>query len=261
MRFPILFALLVAAPIPALAQSRDVVPQGITVSGSATIRTAPDMATISISIRGEGATADAASSDLASRQRAIASGLTTLDPHTLIHTGSVATREVRKGDCTSSPGNQLGLLSVDDITAGADADNGPCRVTGYIAAIEATGEMRAVKDAGTAIGLAQRLGASSASLESFSLRDPGPASRAALSAAIADAKVQAQTLAVGSGAKLGRIVSILGMPDRDLTMNQMSASEAPAVAMMVVSAPVEIDVTPKPVETSARIMIVFALVD
>ncbi|RYY22870.1 MAG: DUF541 domain-containing protein [Sphingomonadales bacterium] len=262
MRSALLLVLLVAAPIPAFAQSRDMVSQGITVSGSAKIESAPDMATIAFTIRGEGATPDAASTDLAKRQRAVIGGLASLDASLRIHTGSVATNEVRRGDCAGTPGASMRALSINlDAAMSDDTDKGPCRVAGYIAAIEATAEMSAVKEAGTAVGLAQRLGASSASLEGFALRDPEAASRAALAAAITDARIQAQALAAGSGSKLGRIVSILGMPEREYAMSSIVLAEPPAYMPMVMAAPVNIDIAPKPVETSARVMIVYALID
>lgn len=260
---PALLLLLVAAPTTAWAQPRpDIMPPGITVSGSATIKTAPDMATISFALRGEGATPDAASTDLAARQRAVTGGLARLDPHVQINTGSVSTSEVRKGDCADAPASARAEMAL------ALSDNefdelkkGPCRITGYVAGIEATAELASVKDAGTAIGLAQRLGASSASLDGFALRDPDAATHAAVDAAIADARAQAEALAKGAGARLGRLVSILGAPDREPAMQALNVYDVPSPPAEVMAPPVVIDVTPKPIETSAHIVLVYALAD
>lgn len=256
---PLLLPLLLAAvPLPAFAQGmREVVPPGITVSGSATIKTMPDRATIAFDLRGEGATPDAASSDLARRQRDVAGGLARLDPKAQLYTGSVSTSEVRKGDCADAPGDSMRALNLGPDEGRGD-DKGPCRITGYVAAISATMELSAVSDAGTAIGLAQRLGAASASLDGFSLRDPEAQQHAALAAAMADARTQAQALAAASGAHLGPIISVIGMPDGDmsLAMAPMYNSPPPAEYMVM---PVKIDVSPKPVETVARVMVVYSL--
>ncbi|MCW3847689.1 SIMPL domain-containing protein [Sphingomonas sp. LB-2] len=243
-----------ALPSPALAQTGEL-PHGIVVTGSATIKTAPDRATISIELRGEGTTPDAATSDLAKRQRDVIGGLAQIDPKLKFYTGAVATSEVRKGDCPNTPGRY-------DLSEGSSTDDkGPCRVTGYVATISATVELTAVDKAGTAIGLAQRLGAASASLDGFSLQDPEAAERAAAGAAMADARAQAQTLATASGGRLGPIVSVIGTPNIGAPMEAGESLNAlPQARSAPVSAPpVQIDVTPKPVETTARVTVVFSL--
>lgn len=255
------FGLVLAlAPLPATAQSpRDALPQGIVVQGKASVKTAPDMATLSISLRGDGATADAASTALAASQKAVIGGIASLDPAASYRTGEISIREVRKGDCANAS-NDIDLIVAAAVdAAGDEADKGPCRVVGHVAAIEATVEMRAVDKAGTAIGLASRLGASSASLNGFELRDPAAAQRRATAGAIADAKSRAETLAAASGAKLGPVVSILDSNDRDMGVLDVEATSMLSVPAIAFERPVAIDVSPKPVETSAQILIVYAL--
>jgi uncharacterized protein YggE len=64
---------------------------------------------------------------------------------------------------------------------------GACAVRGYIATLEGSVRISPVKDAGTALSLATRLGASNSQLSNYSLRDPSNARRQAEAAAIADA--------------------------------------------------------------------------
>lgn len=259
-RFGLVSVLSLALPGVAHAQSLpEQPPRGITVVGVATVKTAPDMATISIEIRGEGATADAASSDLATRQRKIGGALATLDPRLRLNTGSVATNEIRKGDCAALPGDMDILLA--SIETGRDQDTGPCRVTGYIASIAATAEFSSVEDAGTAVGLAQREGAASARLAAFRLRDPDAAKRAATAAAMADARAQAQALATGAGVRLGPLVSALSAPDPMDRFGFRAAMQVSqeVIAPMQIAPPVVIAVSPEEVETSARIVVVYSL--
>ena len=257
---------LVLAPAPALAQMRpDFLPQGLSVQGSATIRTPPDIATIKIALRGEGKTPDAASADLAARQKAVLAALIGLDPKLTYTTGSVAIDEVRRGDCADAvgldPAARLAAEAdalADSASGSADTAKGPCRITGYVAAIEATVDLSQIDRAGTAVGLAGRQGAAAASLDGFGLRDPAAAQRAAIAAAIADAKGRATTLAAASGATLGPIVTIVSGNDTPTPMvaEKMTAMD---VAPAVMPAPVVIDVAPRPVETTAQIFIVYSL--
>lgn len=259
MLFRVLGLVLAAVPLPAAAQSlREALPQGIVVQGKASVKTAPDMAVLSIKLRGDGATADAASSALAAAQKAVIGGIASLDPAASYRTGEVSMREVRKGDCASTGDVDLGMVLLDD---GEKAkDKGPCRVVGHVAAIEATVEMRAVDKAGTAIGLASRLGATSASLSEFGLRDPAAARRGATAAAITDARNRAEALAAASGAKLGPVVSILDGNGRDMAMMEIAEPRGLMAPMLKIEQPVEIEVSPRPVETSAEILIVYALI-
>ena len=263
MRLATLAALfLVLAPAAALAQARpDFLPQGITVNGQATIKSAPDMATIKISLRGDGKTSDAASTDLAAKQHAVIGGLASLDRKMTYTTSSVAIAEIRRGDCAEAPGDTaMSLANAADALSDSSDDTrkGPCRIIGYVASIEATVEMNAIDKVGTAIGLAGRLGASSATLEGFDIRDKGAAQNAAMTAAVADARKQALMIAAASGAKLGPVVSIVGGG-----ANPMVAEKTAPLALYDVSAaappPVAIDVSPRPVETSAQVLVVFAL--
>ncbi len=263
---------LAALPAPALAQvPLDTKPATIVVTASGSVETAPDMATLTLTIRGEGKTPDAATSKLAAKQKAVIAGLRALDGKIDIRTGSISISEARSGDCdnrrgyTGDPESEADALSsaaadLSDMAedTGRKPQRGPCVVIGRVAEIETTIIMRSVKDAGTAVGLAGRLGAREAKVENFGLHDEADASNRATAQAIASARAQAQTIAVASGAKLGPLVSVVDGSDRGapmLMMYDVMQSAAPAVA----PPPIVVDIAPKPVETNARLIVTFAI--
>ncbi|WP_404370326.1 SIMPL domain-containing protein [Sphingomonas sp. MMS24-J45] len=249
-------------------------PNTILVSASGKVETAPDIATMTLSIRGEGKTPDAATAALAVKQKAIFAGLRGLDPKLEVRTGDIGFREVRGGNCTNfadSDGAMSMAQMADDLSdaatmASTDAASGPsdantkgpCRVVGHRATTETSIRIASVKDAGTAVGLAGRLGATNAHVENFGLRDDTAAARRALDQAMANARTQAAALAAASGSKLGPVVSIMngdvGARSRVMAMESYSMM-MPAVA----APPIVVDITPTPVETSAQLVVTFAL--
>lgn len=272
-----LLLLFAVMPSPLLAQAMAdglARPNTILVSASGKVETAPDMATMTLSIRGEGKTPDAATAALAAKQKAIFAGLRGLDPKLEVRTGGIAFREVRGGNCANSPDSD-GAISMaqmaedlDDAATMASTDaaggsfdanaKGPCRVVGHRATTETSIRLASVKDAGTAVGLAGRLGAANARVENFGLRDDSVAARRALDQAMANARSQAAALAAASGLKLGPVVSIMNgdVAGRARVMAMESYSMAmPAIAQ----APIVVDITPTPVETSAQLVVTFAL--
>jgi len=273
-------ALIVVAltPVPVFAQTgRETKPATIIVSATGSVETAPDKATLSISIRGEGKTADTASAALAARQKAVISGLRSLDAKVEIRTGAVSIREAYAGNCDN--GDRFSMVSdnlesvadtlesvadtlesvADDALNDSPARTGKkdCTVVGRVAQIETSVIMSSVKDAGTAVGLAGRLGASRARIDDFGLRDDASASNRAIARAMENARAKAQAIAAASGAKLGGIVSVDDGSERGMSGGlTVFAMQAPAE---FAPAPIVIDVSPKPVETSARLTVTFAI--
>ncbi|QNA83610.1 SIMPL domain-containing protein [Sphingomonas sp. So64.6b] len=259
---------------PALAQTRPAA--SIIVSAVGKVETPPDVATLRLSLHGEGKTPDAAVSALAEKQKAVFSGLRSLDPKMDVRTGSIAIREVRSGDCgngmffdTTDPemiADQL-EAAADQLEAEANAvasqgntapTKGPCKVIGRIAQIEATVLLASVKDAGTAVGLAGRLGANQATVETFALRDEASASRRAVADAMRRAQAQAEAIASASGANLGPIISVEDSAGRDsMTMSDIGSSDG--YAAQALAPPIIVDITPTPVVTNARLTVTFAL--
>ncbi|PTS86239.1 hypothetical protein DBR17_07170 [Sphingomonas sp. HMWF008] len=272
-----LLLLLAVIPSPLSAQAMvDSLarPNTILVSASGKVETAPDMATMALSIRGEGKTPDAATAALAAKQKAIFAGLRGLDPKLEVRTGDIAFREVRGGNCANSSDSD-GAMSMaqmaddlDDAATMASTDaadgsstgnaKGPCRVIGHRATTETSIRLASVKDAGTAVGLAGRLGAASARVENFGLRDDTAAARRALDQAMANARSQAAALAAASGSRLGPVVSIMNgdgnMLNRRGSVMMYDIAQAPQD-----KPPITIDITPTPVETSAQLVVTFAL--
>jgi uncharacterized protein YggE len=259
---------------PALAQTRP--PASIVVSAVGKVETPPDVATLRLSIRGEGKTPDAAVTALAEKQKAVLSGLRSLDPKMDVRTGSIAIREVRSGDCSNGMffdtadaemvADQLEAAADQlEAEAGAVASGGntppakkPCNVIGRIAQIEATVLLASVKDAGTAVGLAGRLGANQARVVTFGLRDETGALRRAVADAMRHARAQAEAIASASGAKLGPIISVEDSARRDsMAMAEIVSRdgyrEPPAAP------PIIVDITPTPVLTNARLTVTFTL--
>jgi uncharacterized protein YggE len=274
---PLALATLVSTNV---AQAQFVAPpaNAIMVSTEASIETAPDVAELSVTLRGEGKTPDQATRALADRVKAVSDGLRTLDRTAEVRTGSVAIGEVRAGDCRRSSSLPLGIgdriesielaadalaaASVDDLpspqqTSARPGD--PCALIGYVARSEASVLMRSVKDAGTAVGLAGRLGAASASIERFDVTDQKDAQRRAATAAVAKARLQAEAIAVASGARLGAIISVSDSLDREL-MNYAMQANMPAPPVVAMEVPVPVEITPRPVSTSSRLTLTFALV-
>lgn len=266
---------------PAAAQSLLTPPNTIVIAASATVETPPDTVTLNVTIRGDGKVPDDATRALAAKIKAVTGGLRSIDPALDIRTGEVAITEVHAGECKRDSGMPLSaetmLSSAADAVA-AEADSladqavtgsdtmqlnavaNPCAVIGYTARSDATVMLRKVADAGTAVGLASRLGASSAGLESFDLAKDDDARARATAAAIANARSQAQAIAAGSGLKLGQIVSVvdgLGIGE-DLTQRAPAVMEYKMVAPSP-PPPVPVDISPRPVTTSARLVVTFSL--
>jgi uncharacterized protein YggE len=265
------------AALPGIAIAQDVpAPNTIRVVATGKASTPPDFATIDMTIRGEGRTPDAATKSLADRQKAIFGALRKLDPKMTVNTGSIAFREVRTGRCDTS-GGMLGLdlagaadameVMTDDLSiesnSGVPAQpKGPCRLSGHIAQSETEIVMASVKDAGTAVGLSGRLGAANARIGSFGLRDTAAAIRSASADAMRNARIRAELLATASGSRLGALISVMDNDagGRDAFYRPMGI--APPMVLMSVQAPppVEVAVSPKPVETNAQLIVTFAIV-
>ncbi|MEG3178462.1 SIMPL domain-containing protein [Sphingomonas sp. RB3P16] len=246
-------------------------PNTILVTASGKIETAPDLATLDLTLRGEGKTPDAATA--AARQRAVFDGLRGLDRHLDIRTGTIAMREVRGGNCADHGTDDTGLVSMaetldtaaetlDQMASGSGGaggtGKGPCRVTGHVASTQTSVRLAAVLQAGTAVGLARRLGASSARVDGFGLRDDSAPARRALADAMADARAQAAALATASGLRLGPVVSIVRADPNGRVL--FDVQDAPNMAMPAIAqAPVVLDIAPTPVETRVQLVVSFAL--
>lgn len=224
----------------------------ITVAGYGQVETPPDIATLSIEIRGEGKTPDAASADLARKQTAIVEGISSLSPDGVeIETGDVTMQVQRGPDCRSDDESSLVFSA------------GKCAIIGYVVSSSATVRMNSIKDAGTAVGLAGRLGAVKAEIRGFSLKSPGDAQKRATAQAFANARAQANVIATAGGLRLGQVLVVSDNPGALGVLNVSDAlNNLPALRSTFSRPsppPVTIGITPAPVTTSARIGVTFAL--
>jgi uncharacterized protein len=228
-------------------------PHVIQVMGVGKVSTMPDIAVIDYWAKGEGKTPDDASTALVEKQKAIIGGVSAL-----LHGGTQVTNSnlviiaVRGPECQN--GNSYNQQP--------RFDDGPCAVIGYLATIQGTIRTSRIDKAGTAVGLASRLGARDARLQSFDLGDRQAAYASAMESAIADAKRQAETIAKAAGAKLGPILMLRDQnfrPSNDVIVQGISTLAPPPPPPPAPRAPIEITVSPRPIDTSAQVYVSFAI--
>jgi uncharacterized protein YggE len=238
---------LAACAAPATAADVAALPT-ITVVGVGEVKTDPDIANLAFSVRGEGSSADVATRGLVAKQKAIIDGLGALGSGKMeIRTGEVRLDETRAAGC------------------GDDDDNprlstGKCAVTGYLASISVSVRMDSVKNAGTAVGLAARLGASNAHASDFDILKHDDAARRAAAAALADAHNRAEAIASAAGEKLGPVVKVTDEAATTIDSEDIVVTGARVPApVMVMPPPVAVDVRPEPISTTARLTVTYAI--
>jgi uncharacterized protein YggE len=114
--------------------------------------------------------------------------------------GALTDKGVAKRD------QRTALLSLSPVTD-YSSDKGP-RVTGYQAANSVSVTVRDLSLAGTLIDAALGAGATSLDGLDFSVADPSAAEEEARTAAMADAKRRATTIAAAAGVTLGQVVGV-----------------------------------------------------
>lgn len=225
--------------------------RAIQVTGTGLVQTAPDVALLDIYLRGEGATPDAATTAIAAKQKAVSGGvLALLGFGSELTTSNITVIEARSAACADArgPGSQPRIST------------GDCAVIGYIATMQTRVRTRNVEKAGTAAGLASRLGASDARLQGYALSDPEAAQSRASAAAIEVARQRAVAVAKGAGLQLGPIISVRDQASFDVTVGARfapGASPAPPAPQM--ASPVVIDVKPQPIETRAQVFVTYSI--
>lgn len=238
-------AVAVAAPVAAAPESDG---SRIVVVGHGSVKTDPDVVTLSFSIRGEGSTSDQAAADLVRKRGAINDGLAKLLGTALpLRTGELSIKEARDTSCERD----------DDQPR---LSTGACAIRGYVATLDGSVRISPVRDAGTALGLAGRLGASNPQLANFRLLDPADAQRRAEAAAIEDAYRRASGIASASAARLGRLISVVDQEARNSeAMDIVVTGSRPAAVPMMAPAPIAIDLKPEPIDTTATLTVTYAV--
>ncbi len=180
--YAIALTFLMAWPLAAHAEAP--FPQ-ISVSGEGVVQSAPDMATISLGVTTQGATAAEA---MAANSAEVAKILANL---------SAAGIEGRDIQTTG--------LSLNPVWSNYETTQ---KIESYSAVNSVTVRVRVLDALGGVLDAAVKDGANTLNGLSFGLAEPGPALDEARRRAVADAARKAAILAEAAGVKLGRIVNI-----------------------------------------------------
>ncbi len=163
-------------------------PQGITVEGTGIVTVAPDEAMLSLGVQTQAATASAAQSDASAAMTKIIAA---------VKAAGVADADLATQWISLQPQIDYGVTG-----------KSPSKVTGYQASQSLAVTVRHLDQTGAIIDAAVGAGANQEGDVSFSLADPSAATTRARTAAMADAKARAQTLAQAAGVTLGAPLSI-----------------------------------------------------
>ncbi|HZC37602.1 MAG TPA: SIMPL domain-containing protein [Sphingomicrobium sp.] len=233
---------------PALSQTNAIAPHAIDVSGHGKISVPPDTANIHYWLRGEGKTPDDATRSMVDSQKRVESGLREfLGPDAEITNSDLLVIQMRDPNCKRGPGQ--GALSEDE-----------CAIVGYLASSQADVRTGNIAKAGTAVGLASRLGASDVRLLSFELRDTANARQAAMTRAVSDAREQAQILASAAGGHLGRVLTIqYGSYMAAAFLPRIQTVTTPPPPPPPPPPPVEVDMKPRPQDITADVSVSYEL--
>jgi uncharacterized protein YggE len=182
----------------------------IVISGHGEARADPDRATLLVAVETRGANAAAAGTDNATRQRAVLDAL-----------------------------RALGLQKNQLSTAGYNVQpeysrvNGQQHLTDYVARNTVSAELHQLDQVGRAIDASLEAGATNISGVQFWATDADSARRAALTAAVAQARQDADAMARAAGGSLGPLLELTGSPQitpRPMMFARAMGAEAAAPA-------------------------------
>lgn len=174
--------------IPRLAAGQTPRVPEILVSGTGEVRVSPDRATIILGVQSRATTAAAAGQENARRQRAILDTLRAL---------GLTSDQLSTANYNVSPDMQY-------------SPNGqtPPKVIGYSVTNSVRAEVRRIEDVGRLIDAALAKGANEISSLRFYSSMADSARRAALAAAVSDARQDAEVLARAAGGSLGPLLEL-----------------------------------------------------
>lgn len=197
-------ALALAPAVSALAE--ETAPM-ITVTGTGVVEAAPDIATLSIGVTTQGATAAEALSMNSAATESVIARLTA---------AGIEPRDLQTSNLSLNP-NWTGY------------DSSSPTISGYVAANLLTVRVRQLDTLGAVLDAAVTDGANTLNGLTFGLADPEPVLNEARKEAVADAKAKAALLAEAAGVTLGKLVSISeGMAPTDpVPMFRAEAASAP----------------------------------
>lgn len=231
----------------AMLQAPPDAPPRIVVEGNGTVKTPPNIATITYSVRGEGKTNDEALKALVATAAKVENGLRAMDSTIAPKVGDLTISAVRGEDCKMEGYNATPKLST-----------GACAIAGYLATQNFTAKTGRVKDAGTMVGIAGRNGATNPGISRFDITDRVSAKNQAIAAALADARVKAQAVAQGSGVALGPMVSasLDSARDRDFELDGTVTVET---LLNELPQAIPVKVAPEDIHTTARVTVTYGV--
>jgi uncharacterized protein YggE len=220
----------------------------IIVDGHGEVKTAPDVAVIAYSLRGEGATSDEAVRAMVASGQRIESTLRSID----------ANAEPRTSEIKISPAK--GSACKDDRYDREDdqLSKGVCAIVGYVATQEITVRTGAVRHSGTMVGLAARGGAYNVRIDRFQLSDVQAPKGQAIAAALADAQAKAAAVAAGSHVVLGRLITI-STTGRDQGQEIIVTGSRIPQRDVVSMAPVTVNLNAEKITTAADVTVTYAI--
>jgi uncharacterized protein len=226
------------------------VPARIEVTGYGEVKTMPDMATISYTARGEGPTSDDAVRAMTASGARIDAAMRAVDAAAEPHTSEVKIAAVRSNDCKEQSYGPPQLST------------GACAISGYVATQSVTVRTKAVKDAGTMVGLVGRAGGVNPQINSFDQGDSRAVQQQAIAAALADAQSKAAAIAAASHVQLGPILNVTSGPRNDRQEIVVSGSRVNSLPAPPPPPPppVAVNVVPEPLTTNSYVSVTYAIV-
>lgn len=208
----------------------------ISVTGDATVSVKPDMATLSLGVETNGATAQAAQRDNATKMSAVVAAL---------KDAGIAADDIQTSNFSLYPVYE----SQYDKTR---VDPNPKQVlTGYRCGNTVTAKVKVIARVGTVIDMAVGAGATNVNGISFDVQNPEQYKNDALTAAVKNARAKADVMAGAAGVTITGIKTISDgytsvMPMRDVLGYGVAASAVPTTiepGMVTITGSVRIDFT------------------
>lgn len=185
-------------------------PAVIRVTGQGEVAAAPDMATITLGVVSNAATAAQAMAETSDKTAAILAAL--------------ADSGIAKADIQTSD------LSLSPVWSNRNYDGGTPRIEGFTARNMVRLRVRDLGTLGSLLDQVLQVGGNSFQGLAFGLQDPQPQQDAALADAVKDAARKAALIAEAAGVPLGPIVSISeagGRPPQPVMMMEARAASVP----------------------------------
>jgi len=219
----------VALTLPSLAQDASPEPgtmeRTVTVSGTATIRSDPDEATVTLGVRTQAITAEAAMRDNANRMN---------DVIQAIRREGVAADDIATAWVSLYP----------------QYDDAGITIVGYVAENQVYATVRNMDAIGTVIDAAIEAGANLSSGITFGLSEENAGVEEALADAVEDARSKAEALADSTGTQLGAVITVAEgggtSPEplyRDYAVAEAAAAGAPPIETPTIETQVSVSVT------------------